>query len=277
MPAPMPLPTLFISHGAPTFALEPGLLGPQLAALGRGLPRPRAVLVMSPHWMTRGVAVLANARPSTMHDFGGFPQSLHALEYDAPGAPDVALEVTAMLGRHGMEATSEPLRGRDHGAWVPLLHLYPAADIPAIQVSQPAIPSPLALLELGQALAPLRERGVLVVASGSLTHNLDDVRGDAAERAEPAYARSFADWMWSRIEEGDLGALLDYRKRAPYAARAHPTDEHLLPLFFAIGAAGADWALTRRLVGGLTYGVLAMDSFVFGAPCNSLFPAPAAA
>lgn len=259
----MPLPTLFISHGAPTFALQPGVLGPRLEALGRSLPQPRAVVVVSPHWMTRGIEVLAGADLATLHDFGGFPRALYDLQYPAPAAPDIAAEVIATLARHGLEASANLSRGRDHGAWVPLHHLYPAADVPLIQVSQPATPSPLALLELGQALEPLRERGVLIVASGSLTHNLHDLRPEHSPA--DAYADTFAAWVWMQIEQGNLGALLDYRNQAPHAVRAHPSDEHFLPLFVAIGAAGKDWTATRRIAGGITHGVLSMDSFVFGA------------
>lgn len=259
----MTLPTLFISHGSPMFALQPGVLGPRLEALGRSLPQPRAVVVVSPHWMTRGIEVLAGAELETIHDFGGFPRALYALQYPAPAAPDIAAEVIATLARHGIEASANPSRGRDHGAWVPLRHLYPAAEVPLIQVSQPASPSPLALLELGQALEPLRERGVLIVASGSLTHNLHDLRPE--QSPADTYAGSFAAWVWAQIEQGNLGALLDYRAQAPHAVRAHPTDEHFLPLFVAIGAAGKDWPSARRIAGGVTHGVLSMDSFVFGA------------
>ncbi|MBR0566391.1 dioxygenase [Azoarcus sp. L1K30] len=261
----MSLPTLFISHGSPMFALEPGVLGPRLGALGRALPRPRAVVVMSPHWMTRGLRVLNGVELETIHDFGGFPRELYALRYPAPAAPEVAAEIITVLAHRGIEATADPIRGRDHGAWVPLMHLYPDADIPVIQLSQPAVPAPLALLELGQALHTLRERNILFIASGSLTHNLHDFRAEPdADRSVENYASTFAEWVWGRIHDGALGDLLDYRTRAPFAARAHPTDEHLLPLFAAIGAAGPDWVHSRRIQGGLTHGVLSMDAFMFG-------------
>lgn len=256
------LPTLFISHGSPMFALQPGEAGAQLARLGSRLPRPRAIVVVSPHWMTRSPEVLAGRQPDTVHDFGGFPRELYTLSYPAPGAPGVAAEVIAMLAAHGIPAQANELAGRDHGAWVPLMHLYPAADIPVIQLSQPATRSPRVLLELGRALAPLREQGILVIGSGSITHNLYEFRAphDPADR----YASEFTDWIWQAIAAGDLDALLDYRARAPHAERAHPTDEHLLPLYFAIGAAGGDWAQATRLPGDVTNGILAMDSFAFG-------------
>lgn len=263
----MKLPTLFVSHGSPMLALEPGLAGARLTALGRALPRPRAVLVLSPHWMTRTVAVGAAAWPDTLHDFGGFAPALYAQSYPAPGAPEVAREVMEALSRGGIEAVADDQRGRDHGAWVPLKHLYPEADLPVLQLSQPHAPSPLALLELGQALAGLRERGVLIVGSGSLTHNLRDVNGGAQLTA---YAAGFADWIAARIAQGDLEALLDYRRLAPGALRAHPTDEHLLPLFFAIGAGGDEWQRARRIEGGVTHDVLNMDSYVFSDALGNL-------
>lgn len=256
----MVFPALFISHGAPTFALEPGRLGPLLGQLGRSLPRPRAVVVLSAHWITRGVEVQSGRALETIHDFGGFPRALYEMHYDAPGAPGVAAEVLAQLARHTIPARANDLRGRDHGAWVPLVHLYPEADVPVIQVSMPHIPTPQAQLELGQALAPLREQGILLIGSGSLTHNLYEMRGGPAR----PYVEAFSAWMWARIAEGDLGSLLDYRRLAPEAERAHPTDEHLLPLYFAIGAAGASWQHAERIAGGVDLGVISMDSYAFG-------------
>lgn len=268
----MQQPTLFISHGSPMFAVEPGVLGARLEELGRSLPRPRAVLVLSPHWMTHDIRVQVGATLDTLHDFGGFPSNLYSLRYPAPAAPAVAAEVIATLAHHGIEARADAERGRDHGAWVPLMHLFPQADVPVIQISQPAMPSPLALLELGQALATLREQNILFIASGSLTHNLHEVfNAHPSERDQHDYAATFADWVWKQIDEGALGPLLDYRKEAPFAVRAHPTDEHFLPLFAAIGAAGKDWTLNRRISGEITHGVIAMDSFMFG---TGLGPAP---
>ncbi|MCB1960486.1 MAG: dioxygenase [Rhodocyclaceae bacterium] len=258
----MDFPTLFISHGAPSFALHPGQLGPQLTALGQQLPRPRAVLVMSPHWSTRALSVDHADRPGTLHDFGGFERALYALDYPAPGAPEVAAELVDALAVHGFNAQGVTTPGRDHGCWVPLMHLYPAADVPVLRLSQPFTPSPLALLELGRAVATLRTRGVLIVGSGALTHNLRDLDGGDAPAS---YATEFGAWMGARIAEGDLDALLNYRYCAPAARRAHPTDEHLLPLFFAIGAAGGQWTQARRLAGGLAHDAVNMDSFIFAA------------
>lgn len=256
----MTLPSLFISHGSPEFALAPEQLGPALRRLAEELPSPRAVLVMSPHWMARRVEVQSTPAPRTVHDFGGFSPALYELDYPAPGAPGVAAEAIRLLSQAGIAATDNDRVGRDHGTWVPLLHMYPAATLPVLQVAQPVDAGPADLLALGRALAPLRAEGVLIVASGGVTHNLYDFRSAAAG----AYVRPFADWLAGRIADGDLAALLDYRRQAPQAVRAHPTDEHLLPLYFAIGAAGDEWAANRRIEGGISDGVLAMDAYVFG-------------
>lgn len=257
----MPLPTLFISHGSPMFAVEPGRLGPQLAALGRALPRPRAVLVMSPHWMSRGVEVQAIAMPPTIHDFGGFPPLLYTLSYPAAGAPAVAEDVAARLAAAGIPARITANGGLDHGAWVPLRHLYPQADVPVLQISLSMPAHPRDLLDLGRALATLPAEDVLVVGSGSLTHNLHDLRATAVPAG---YAEAFAEWVWRTLAKGDVDALLAYREEAPHGARAHPSEEHFLPLFFALGAAGEAWHRVTRLDGGIDHGVLSMDSFVFG-------------
>jgi 4,5-DOPA dioxygenase extradiol len=255
------LPSLFVSHGAPTFALEPGRAGEQLAALGRALPKPSAVLVVSPHWMTRGVQVSAAAQPPTVHDFGGFPRALYALRYPAPGAPQLAARVQSVLEAGGIAATLDATRGFDHGAWVPLMHLYPDADVPVIQVSLPVDADERGAFELGQALAPLAREGVLIVGSGSLTHNLHEFR--MAESQEAAYVREFAGWVRRAVQEGDMERLVHALEQAPHARRAHPTSEHFLPLLVAAGAAARSTPATV-FDGGVRHGVLAMESYVFG-------------
>jgi 4,5-DOPA dioxygenase extradiol len=265
------LPTVFISHGAPTFAVEPGVAGALLGRLGQALPRPRAVLVLSPHWMTRGLAIQSSAAPATVHDFGGFPEPLYRLRYPAPGAPDVAADVRAALARHGIDARLDAAQGFDHGTWVPLLHLLPAADVPVLQLSLPAGATAEDVHALGAAVAPLRDTGVLVVGSGSITHNLRDAFGRSTDVPPPGYAQAFVDWTVDALRDGRVDDLLAWSSRAPHAARAHPTDEHLLPLFFAIGAAGNAVRDLLRLEGGLHSAVpggepvVGMDSFVFGA------------
>ena len=267
----MKLPSLFVSHGAPTFALEPGPAGRALKALGVALPRPGAVLVISPHWLTAGLEVTTHPQPPTLHDFGGFSEALDALRYPAPGQPQVAEQILGHLTQAGLPARANPKRGLDHGCWVPLLHLYPDADVPVLQLSLPLTDSVDTLLDMGRALAPLRESaGLLILASGSITHNLHDL--SLGKGSPLGYATRFMEWMAHAIGAGDLDALRDYRRLAPGAARAHPTDDHLLPLFVAIGAAGADWSSAFRLAGGLTYGAIGMDSYGFGVP-EALLPA----
>jgi 4,5-DOPA dioxygenase extradiol len=262
-PAPAPnnrgmnrLPSLFVSHGAPTFALEPGLHGAQLRALGERLPRPAAIAVVSAHWQAGEVRVSTIAQPATVHDFGGFPAPLYQLRYPAPGAPDFARRALTLLQQAGWNAREDETRGLDHGAWVPLMHLVPAADIPVFQIAMPRNLDEAGALRLGQALAPLAEEGVLLIGSGSLTHNLYETRfGDPD--AEP-YVHAFANWTAAQLKAGRPEALrLD---DAPAGRRAHPTSEHFLPLLVAAGAGGAQ---VEELDGGIEHGVLAMRSYAF--------------
>lgn len=255
-------PSLFISHGSPMFALLPGELGPRLRALGESLDGVRAVLVVSPHWQTRGVHVMATAKTSTIHDFGGFPAALYQLQYTPDGAPALAQAAARLLAAAGFEVALDAARGLDHGAWVPLRHLLPGADVPVFQVSMPHDLDAAGALRLGAALAPLRAQGVLLVGSGSLTHNLYEFRQQVRD---PEYAARFAAWVHDAVLAGDVEALLDYRRRAPHAARAHPSEEHYLPLLVALGAAHADDA-PHWIRGGMTDGVLSMDSFAWGLP-----------
>ncbi len=259
-------PSLFISHGSPMFALEPGILGPNLQQIGRALTDLTAIVIVSPHWQTSGVRVGATSAPETIHDFGGFPAPLYALQYKPRGVPELAPEIVRMLIDAGFYATLDANRGLDHGAWVPLRYLKPDADVPVLQVSLPHDIDATGALRLGKALAPLRERGVLVVGSGSLTHNLYEFRQHVRD---PDYAQAFADWVADTVARGDEDALVHYRERAPHAARAHPSEEHYLPLLVAIGASDSDEP--RCLVhGGMTYSVLSMDSFGFGLPPEAL-------
>jgi len=264
-------PTLFISHGAPTFAIDPGIAGPALTALGKTLPRPKAVLVVSPHWMTREPRVATSTEPKTVHDFGGFPPALYQLQYPAPGAPEVAQRAIKVLRAAGWAADADAQWGLDHGAWVPLSHLLPQADVPVFQVSLPARLDGARAYAFGQALAPLADEGVLIVGSGSLTHNLYEVRFDAAEAEGEDYAIEFSAWITQAVQARDHARLQQTMAVAPHAQRAHPTPEHLWPLMVAAGAAGAEVPATR-IEGGITHGVLVMDSYLFGA-----LPLPASA
>lgn len=253
------IPALFVSHGSPLFALEPGTLGPNLQRFGAALDGAAAIVVVSPHWQTRGLRVTGAASLDTIHDFGGFPQPLYALQYPAQGDPALAARVAALLDAAGLPAILDPDRGLDHGAWVPLRYLRGAADLPVLQVSLPIGSDVVDALRLGRALAPLRGEGVLVVGSGSLTHNLFEFRRHVDD---PEYAHAFADWVADAVARGDTDALVGYRARAPHAARAHPTEEHYLPLLVAVGAAGPQWS-GQRIEGGITDAVLSMDSYAF--------------
>lgn len=256
------LPVLFVSHGSPTFALEPGQAGPLLTQLGSRLRDVRAIVVISAHWITRGgVAVTTSPAPETIHDFGGFPAELYALQYPVAGAPQVAAETLALLQAAGIPAQADDRRGLDHGAWVPLLHLFPQAGIPTLQVSLPYPLDARIALRLGEALAPLREQGVLILASGSLTHNLYELRQPGSRAAD--YVGVFAKWVAQAVARGDRQALIDYRRLAPEAERAHPTEEHFLPLLVALGASQPGEPL-EVLEGGVDYGVLAMDAYLLG-------------
>jgi 4,5-DOPA dioxygenase extradiol len=254
------LPALFLSHGSPMLALEPSEARTFLAGLGRTLGTPKAIAVASAHWGTGAPLAGGAVHPETIHDFGGFPRALYQMQYPAPGAPGLATRIAGLLNEAGFAARVDPGYGLDHGAWVPLSLLYPEADVPVVQVSiQPDL-GPRHHFRLGVALAALRQEGVLVIGSGGMTHNLHEFRGQPAQSPEQAYVTEFADWMAERILASDREALADYRAQAPHARRAHPTDEHLLPLFVAMGASTGPG---RRLHASQTHGILAMDVYAF--------------
>jgi 4,5-DOPA dioxygenase extradiol len=256
------LPALFVSHGAPTLILSDAPARDFLAQLASVVERPKEVLCVSAHWETEKPAASTVARPETIHDFYGFPEELYRLRYDAPGAPDLATRATALLSAAGIAAETDAARGLDHGAWVPMLLGWPEADIPVTQLSIQHPLGPAHHLAVGRALRPLREEGVLILASGSATHNLRELHRGAAPIPPSAWASAFADWLAQKIEAGDRAALTDYRRQAPNAARAHPRDEHFLPLFVALGA-GQDDRPGRRLHRSWTFGGLAMDAYAF--------------
>lgn len=259
------LPTLFLSHGSPLTAVEPGGAGAAWRALAADIPRPRAVLVASAHWETSLPMLTGGARPETIHDFSGFPRELYSIRYPAPGAPAIASRAAALLRQAGFTPAINGCRGLDHGVWVPLRWMYPDADLPVLQVSvQPGLGT-LHHLRLGEALAPLVGEGVLVIGSGHATHNLGDW-ARAHHQAEPLdYVLEFRTWLHERLASRDRDALLRYRDEAPGASRAHPTEEHFLPLFVALGAAGAG-ATPLRFHAGIEGAALAMDAWRFGGP-----------
>ncbi|HTN94523.1 MAG TPA: class III extradiol ring-cleavage dioxygenase [Gallionella sp.] len=260
----MKTPVLFVLHGAPTLPLEPGDTGVALRKLGEQLQRPSAILVISAHWETRIPTVSRAVHPETIHDFSGFPAELYELQYHAPGAPETAKSTALALQRAGIPVELDDTHGLDHGAWVPLSLMYPKADIPVAQLSLQPDNDPAWHIALGRALRPLREHGVLIVGSGSISHNLRELFKHPQGAPVPAWVTEFCDWIAERIAAGDLDALGDYRARAPHAAMNHPTDEHLLPLFVALGAADKI-DHSERLNRVTTYGMLAMDAWLFDA------------
>lgn len=253
------LPSLFISHGSPMLALQPGASGPALATLAAALPRPKAIVVVSAHWESRELLVTGNPHPQTWHDFHGFPAPLYRVQYPAPGDSALAERLSETLHAAGLPTRLDPQRPFDHGAWVPLSLMYPSADIPVVQVSLPSQLGPALQLRVGQALAQLRQEGILLIGSGSITHNLGELDWQAGPDAIKPWALAFRDWIVSRLSEDDQAALLDYQRQAPFAVRNHPSEEHLLPLFFALGA-GERFGIVHQ---GFTLGALGMDIYRF--------------
>jgi len=243
-------------------ALDAGGAGTAWRAIADSLPKPRAVLVASAHWETSLPMLGGAERPETIHDFSGFPPGLYRLQYAAPGSPALAQQVAEVLKAAGHAPSVNGCRGLDHGAWVPLRWMYPEHDVPVVQVSvQPSLGTQHHL-RLGEALAPLADDGVLVIGSGHVTHNLRDWALHRNDAAPLDYAVQFADWLHGRLASGDRDAVLDYRARAPSATRAHPSEEHFLPLFIAWGAAGHAPRVTRvhHAVEGAA---LSMDAYLF--------------
>lgn len=257
------MPTLFISHGSPMLAIQESSAHRFLSELGQTLPKPTAILVASAHWESIGGPVLSLAvDPETIHDFGGFPRALSEIQYDAPGAPEVATHAAELLQHEGLAVKTNTTRGMDHGAWVPLSLMYPQANIPVAQISVVRGATPGDHLKIGQALSQLRGEGVLVIGSGSLTHNLYEFRGDDINAPVPSWVTEFASWMGERLEQNDSESLVNFYEKAPFAKRNHPTAEHILPLFVAMGAAG-EAPTVRQLHSSYEHGVLAMDIYAF--------------
>jgi 4,5-DOPA dioxygenase extradiol len=256
-------PALFVPHGAPTFALRPGAAGAALVRMAKSLALPRAIIIVSAHWDTAKPTVGFAERPETIHDFSGFPEELYALRYPATGCREAADEVVAAIRAAGMPVVEDARRGLDHGAWVPLRLMFPDADVPVIPLSIQSRGGPPQAYQLGRALAPLTAEGFLVIASGNITHNLRDFQFASRNGGQtPAYVRQFTDWLAERLRAQDLPALLDYRHQAPGAVQAHPSDEHLLPLFVAFGA-GGEGAHVERFHAGIDDYVIAMDAYSF--------------
>jgi len=271
------LPSLFVSHGSPMIALEPGAAGAFMQRLGPQIDatfgRPKAIVSVSAHTAARVPVLLAAPRHAAIYDFGGFDPKLRTLRYDAPGAPYLAPRVAALLEAAGIGVQSVAEGGLDHGAWTALRYIYPAADIPVLPLAFVPDQSPAEQFKLGQALAPLAAEGVLVLGSGSITHNLRRVfvNGLRAPTDQPEIPESaaFRRWIHERSGARDWDALFAYRSRAPHAVDMHPTDEHLLPWYVAAGAGGRD-AAPIRLHDSVTLGSLGMDAYAFGPEAGRL-------
>lgn len=252
----MPMPILFLSHGAPTLVFEPIPARDFMTGLAATLPRPAAILCVSAHWQAPVPAASTAGRPETIHDFFGFPDELYRLRYPAPGAPALARRAVELLGAAGIEGALDAGRGLDHGAWNPLFLIYPEADIPVAQIALIDGGDPAAHVALGRALAPLAGEGVLILASGGAVHNLGQFRVDRSRPAD--WAIAFDEWLADRIAAGDEAALLGYRQR-PDGRLAHPSDDHILPLFVALGAAAGKPG--RPLHRSFAHGSLSMAAY----------------
>jgi 4,5-DOPA dioxygenase extradiol len=258
----MRFPSVFVSHGAPTLAIEDHPASRFLRAFGPELGRPEAILVVSAHWETENPTLTTAARLETIYDFGGFAPELYAIRYAPPGAVEVGARARALLDAAGFATRSDPTRGLDHGSWVPLSLMYPPADIPVVQLSVQPRRDADHHLRLGQALQPLRDAGVLILASGNLTHNLREAFRSIPGAPTPAWVTGFGEWVAAALADQRWDELLDYARRAPEAQRNHPTPEHFLPLLVACGA-GTPGIAPRRVHASTTLGVLAMDAYTF--------------
>ena len=251
------LPGLFISHGSPMVAIDPEQIGVALERIRHNLPTPKAIVVMSAHWESVGLEVSVASRPQTWHDFRGFPQALYEIQYPAPGEPELAEKIIQHLQDNGIDAHANATRLRDHGVWVPLMHMYPEADIPIVQISLPMTYTAEQIYHVGELLAHLREQQILLIGSGSITHNLRELvrhgEGDV-----PTWASEFRNKVVSHLQHSDYAAVLDW-KNLPHVQRNHPTIEHFAPLFFAMG-------LGKRMNivhASFTMGALGMDIYRF--------------
>ncbi|MBI2253679.1 MAG: dioxygenase [Proteobacteria bacterium] len=259
------MPVAFISHGSPTLAFDNVPARDFLVRLGSLLPRPKAIVCISAHWEAAVPSVTGSDTPGTIHDFYGFPQVLYELRYDAPGDPALAARIVGLLEAGGHAPAIDYDRGLDHGAWSPLLLAYPQSGIPVVQLSLLHRHSPADHIALGRLLAPLRDEGVLILGSGGAVHNLRALDWHN-QSGIPEWASAFDDWLTANIVAGNFDALSDYRVRAPNASIAHPSEDHILPLFVSLGAAAGNLATIEgsQLHRGFTFGSLGMSSYAWG-------------
>jgi len=258
----MKTPTIFISHGAPTLLLDKTPTNNFLKNLGKSIDKPGAIICISAHWETSQPMVTLSQKPKTIYDFYGFPDELYKVQYPAPGDPVLAERIINMLNDAGIHAGGDPMRGLDHGTWVPLKLMYPDADVPVVQLSVQSHLGAEHHFKIGKALSTLRDEGVLILGSGGATHNLREF-GLYSQNAQPVeYAEQFDNWLAKNITEGNTKQLLNYLKEGPHARRNHPTPEHFLPLFVPLGAAN-DSAKGRLLHSAIEYGILSMAAFAW--------------
>jgi 4,5-DOPA dioxygenase extradiol len=257
------LPILFLSHGSPMLPFEDIAARTFMIGLGAKLPRPKAILCISAHWDEMQASLTSTDAPGTIHDFAGFPRELFQLTYPAPGDPTLAQHVADLLKQAGLPVRLDASRGLDHGAWNPLLLIYPDHDIPVVQLSLLSRGSTADHVALGKALAPLRDEGVLIIASGAATHNLRAVAWDGGP--VPAWAQEFDDWLHDQLVAGDVEKLIDYRRLIRSGAMAHPSEDHLLPLYVALGAASVTDARAKPLHRSFAHGSLSMAAYEWAA------------
>ncbi len=260
-----PLPSLFVSHGAPNLVIDNIPATGFLSAYGSTLRTPRAIVVASAHFEANPAQVSADQAPEMIYDFKGFEPELYELTYPAPGDPELAGRIVDLLGKKGIDAVLAHDRGYDHGTWVPLMLMFPGGKIPVVQLSVSPDLGAEHHYRMGQTLQPLHDDDVLVVGSGSLTHNLSAFfrGGFKKDAAAPDWVEDFAAWMHEKVSDGDIDALLDYRSQAPFAVENHPSEEHLLPFFVAAGAAASHGKHGERVHASTSFGVLAMDAYAF--------------
>jgi 4,5-DOPA dioxygenase extradiol len=249
-PAETRMPAIYLSHGAPPLADDPLWTG-QLAGWSAHLPRPTSVLMISAHWESAPLAIGATTTVPLVYDFWGFEDRYYQVTYPAPGAPQLAADVRKLLRTAGTPIQDTPDRGLDHGAYVPLVEMYPDADVPVLQISMPTL-DPQRLFEIGRKLAPLRDTGVLIVGSGFFTHNLRAMSWDGSVSSVMA---DFDQWGAEALASGDIDALLDFQHKAPAARQAHPRTEHFAPLFVTLGATAGDLTGARTVIDGFWFGL----------------------
>ncbi|QIO09479.1 dioxygenase family protein [Acinetobacter lanii] len=252
------LPGLFISHGSPMLAINPEQVGPALNRLGLNLPKPQAIIVMSAHWESNALEVSTAVRAMTWHDFRGFPEQLYDIRYPAPGDPALAEEILKLFADAHIAAHANSTRPRDHGVWMPLLHMYPEADIPVVEISLPMNMSSDQIYQIGQVLSVLRERQILLIGSGSITHNLRELAWHGESRNVPEWASTFRNYVVNHLNHSNYEAVLDW-ENIPYMQRNHPTIEHFAPLFFAMGT-GTRFSVVHS---SFSMGALGMDIYRF--------------